>query len=370
MNQITTSKWLSLSATGVLSVALLFSSCKKDEPTNTDDDTNKFSYTVPTTYNYSNVKHDDEVTLINMFVELETEMKKGATGTVLSSSKLQDMFANVNSPFVSSLLNAASVDIKSSSILSARLDIEAYLDSLASYSNSVSPASNGVAGIGVSTVDATKKYLLSPKGFNYQQFVSKTLMGALITHQITELLSASADNTTVVSEEGTEMEHNWDRAFGIFYAPIDFPTTLTGLKYWSSYCNQVNTIGSNKIVMDAFLKGRVAISNGDIATKNIQAAIIIEEFEKMTAAAAIHELQEAREDLTNTPKVNTNVSESIAFLLSLKYNTHKTHITNAQIDTIVALYGDNLYELTTDKLNSVVSAISAIYGWDSIKDAI
>ncbi|MCX6182176.1 MAG: DUF4856 domain-containing protein [Bacteroidetes bacterium] len=366
MANLTTKNSMKLSATGVLSLALVFTACKKDPKIDVDG----IDYTVPTTYNFSNVKHEDESTLILMFTELETEMKKAVSSSV-SSAKLQDMFANVNDQFVSGYLDSAAVDIKSNTLLASRIQVESYMDSLALMSASNgNVAANGVAGIGVSTVDVSKKYLLSAKGINYQQMVSKTLMSTFVAYQITQLVSSSADNTTVIAGQGTAMEHDWDRAFGIFYAPIDFPSNLSGLKFWSNYCNQVNTIGSNKVVMDAFLKGRAAISNGDIATKNAQAAIIIEEFEKMTAAAVIHELKDVKADFANTPVVNTKVSEAIAFLQSMKYNNSKKYITNAKVDEIIAMFGDNLYELTTDKVNKVVNAISALYGWDSIKDSI
>ena len=83
--------------------------------------------------------------------------------------------------------------------------------------------------------------------------------------------------------------------------PIDFPTNKTGAKFWGSYSTQVDSgYKANKTLMDAFLKGRAAISAKDDKTKLAQATIILEAFEKLTGAAALQEVKEVKESINET----------------------------------------------------------------------
>jgi len=58
-------------------------------------------------------------------------------------------------------------------------------------------------------------------------------MGAVFYYNIAEVytrpgkIGASVDNIIVTPEEGTDMEHHWDEAFGYFGAPIDFSSSVT-----------------------------------------------------------------------------------------------------------------------------------------------
>ena len=52
-------------------------------------------------------------------------------------------------------------------------------------------------------------------------------------------------------------------------------SVLRGLRYFGSYSNQVDPgLGSNTTIMNAFLKGRAAISAKDLDTKTAQASVI------------------------------------------------------------------------------------------------
>lgn len=200
-------------------------------------------------------------------------------------------------------------------------------------------------------------------------------MGGLITYQIVNNymdggISSSVNNTTVVTGSGTTMEHNWDSAFGYWGVPIDFPTNKTGVKFWGSYSTQVDSgYKVNKILMDAFLKGRAAISNKDDKTKLAQATIILEAFEKLTGAAALQEVKEVKESINDNIVRNSRLSECYGFVYSLKYNPKKK-ITDAKINEILALFPKNFYDLTLTQLNSIRDAISAQYGFDSVKDIL
>ena len=107
--------------------------------------------------------------------------------------------------------------------------------------------------------------MIGGDGLDHAQLIEKGLMGACLYYQATSVYFGddrmNVDNEMVEVGEGTEMEHHWDEAFGYFGVPKDFPTSTDGLFFWGSYSNQRNGIlESNQKLMDAFLKGRAAIS--------------------------------------------------------------------------------------------------------------
>jgi hypothetical protein len=349
----------------LLVFSTIFSSCKKkDDPV----PETTYNYTVPTVYNFSNVDHKDATAVINAMTAVDNLTKTGTT-TNVDAATLKSMYKGQTGP-----VNLENLTWS----YGAKSLIESYFDSIAiasqSYTNS-SPSS-GVAGVGsytstttVNGVTTTKTsyYLLSGRGINYQQLISKAMFGTILYNQITQKLSEqsignSVDNNTVYADEGTLMEHHWDEAFGYYGVPDSFPTVITGLKYLGSYSNQVNGgTGANAILMNAFLKGRAAISGKDMATKQAQADIITSEFELMLAAAAIHEINGIT-GVTSKARINTLLSESMGLLIGLKYSPRKK-ITNAQIDKILTYYGNNLYDVTQTNLDNIVSELSSIYGF-------
>lgn len=356
---------------GLALMAASFTSCKKDDSEGTKTPT----YTIPATYNFSNVDYSDQTTRFSMSAEIEAEMKKGLSGTVVSAQKLKDMLENVNSPFTAAANNSSSLNLKTWFPAQALTDIESYMDSVEVASNSTQPAANGVAGVGASNVDPSKKYLLSANGVNYAQMYSKTLMGVIAYQIINNMFSdaymgSGVDNNTVVNGKGTAMEHNWDLAFGMWMVPVDFPANKTGVKYWGSYSSQVDSgIHCNNTLMTAYLTGRAAISNKDIATRDAQITIICKTYEKMQAAAAIHEMNEVKLALTDNFKRSSILTESMALVKSMRYNPKRT-ITDVQITQILGYFGNNLYDMQVADINNVINTISSIYGWDAVKDII
>jgi hypothetical protein len=366
----------------ILIAALSFSSCKKN---------NAPSYTVPTTYNFTNVNDTAQLELIAMADQIVAAINLGNTvgGATVSTQQLTDMFNNTNGYFNDSVyhLNASGISFANYCPASAKTDILNYFDSIGVYSQSTAVADSGVAGVSVSTV-TSKKLLLSPNGIFYAQVVKKTIMG-ILSYEIanvylTDSISNSVDNNTVVPGSGTAMEHHWDEAFGFFGAPVNFPATVTGIKYLASYSNQVDAgLHSNATIMNAYLKGRAAISNKDLGTKQAQANIIITTLDQLDAAAIVQEMHETESDLNSGDVIGAygTLSESIGFVRNLKYNTSSTRIiTDAQIAQLEALYDNvnpanpNLYAfvgvnagLTTAQVEAKTTAIKifiqGVYGF-------
>ncbi len=340
------------------------------------------AYTIPTTYEFTDadgnntVSYSGQTDRIGMLLEMKSYMATAASGvgTAVSAQTLLDMFANENSPFTDANLNASSKQIESKTF---SLDVSAfkvYFDSIALYSQSQVAGANGTAGV---VSNGTKSYLCSPTGKDYAQFVEKGLMGALLYYQIAEVytrdgkIGEAVDNTTAVDAAAgkyyTSMQHHWDEAFGYFGAPVDFPANTNDVLFLAKYSNNYDDeLGLNQQIMDAFLAGRAAINNNDTEAKEMNAAKVRMLVEKIFAGAAIHYFNVAVDNITDNTLRNHYISEGLAFLMSLKYNSDAI-ISQSQIDAIVSTIGDNYYDVTIANLVSARDQVSTIYSMDDVK---
>lgn len=361
-----------------LPVAMLSVSCKKEEtPEPSNPATTTPTYTVPTTYTFTNVSYIGQTQRLSMVGEMATYMKTGNTsGTVLSASTMKNMYSNTGSPFTDAALNTSGKQIKDKVFSLDQAMFEAYMDTLADVSTSTVAGTSGVAGVVVSPNDASKKYLCGANGIEYSQIIEKGLMGGLMYYQTTAVylddakIGPTVDNTTVVTGQGTNMEHAWDEAFGYFGAPTDFPAsaTISQAKYWAKYCNSRNALlNTNTTLMDAFLKGRAAISNKDNTTKEAQRTIIRDTWEKVIAATIISYINVSKASISDDAVRNHALSEGLGMLMNLKYNPTKK-ITNAQITQVENYIGRNLYNVSITNLDAAKDLLSTVYGLDSVKN--
>lgn len=356
-----------LSILSALSVALLMASCSKK-----DNATPVPVYTVPTTYNFSNANFADATTRLGMIVEIQT-VEKTATAGVFDGDKAKAMFTNAGSPFTTAAYNTSGIQLKDQTAPLFQTDVLRFIDTLVAVSKTGQVASRGVAGVGASSANPASKVALTANGMNYAQVFSKTIMGGLMAYQIVNIMNAAntgtIDNTTVTNNS-TALERAWDMAFGYWGVPIDFPTNKTGAKMWGSYSSQVDSgYHANKILMDAFLKGRAAVSAKDTKTIQEQSAIILQAMERLTGAVVLQEVKEAKASLNDPIMRNSRLSECYGFLYSLKYNPKRT-ITDSQINAMLALFPKNYYDLTLDQLNAIRDAVARQYDFDSVKDIL
>lgn len=346
--------------------AVVFAGCKKSNNDSTP------TYSIPTTYNFANANFNDATIRLGMETEMANIMK-GATTGAISATTLKNMFANTSAPFVTAGYNTSGIQVKDQCAALFQTDCANFIDSLVKVSSTALVASRGVAGVGASSATPTSKYALTATGVNYAQVFNKAIMGGLITYQIVTTMNAvaklSIDNTTVVNGE-TAMEHAWDLAFGYWGVPIDFPTNKTGAKLWGSYSTQVDAgYKANDILMGAFLKGRAAISNKDNATITEQANIISQAMEKLTAAAVLQEINEIKASISDNIARNSRLSECYGFIYSMKYNPSKT-ITDTQINSWLALFPKNFYDLTTTDVSNIQAAVATQYNFVSVQDLL
>lgn len=361
-----------------ISATLLLSSCEKEKAA---EDT---SYTVPTTYNFASADFSTSTKRIAMLGEITTYIKTTHVNTAhgtLDAQKLKDMFANVNSQFTDGALNTSSIQLKdkTGNAFNAQTDLEAnFTDAAlasvtASANASVTTASNGVAG---KLISGTRYILVDTAGFEYKEFAEKGIMGAVFYYQATSILNniSSFDNTTVTNGT-TAQERAWDEAFGYFGVPVDFPTNLTGLKNWGSYCNSVSIAlgGSttlNTTIMNAWLKGRAAITNKDNVARDEAREIVVKNWEKVLAARFITYVKSAKTNIAAQATFNHNLSEAVGFIRAFRYNSAKT-ISDSDLDILLGYFKTgnsiNLYTVTTLNLDNAISKMAYIFGLDASK---
>lgn len=343
----------------VLGLAITIQSCKKDK-------VDPPSYEIPVTYNFDSVDYSGQTSRLSMLTELSNEMKKGNTsGVSVSAQLLKDMYANVNNPFSDVTLNTSGKQLKNKTFTTEQSLIEGYLDAHAAASQSVSPGSNGTAGV---VQVGTAKYLFNATGQEYTQLVEKGLYGSLINYQIAAVYLGEDKMGTQVAL--ADRKHHWDEAFGYFGVPVDFPTNTTGTKFIGKYCNDRNALlGTNAAIMNAYLKGRAALNNGDEATVTAQITIIRGNIEKVLAGTAVHYINEALANVSNDAVRNHTLSEGLAFARALKFSPTKK-ITDTQQSQLETYFSGNFYTVSTTDLQAAKDLLSSIYGFDSIKDQL
>lgn len=363
-----------------LTLALAFTSCKKKETTPEPEPTPTPSlptYAVPTSYTFTNANFVSSTQRIAMLGEITTYIKSSHTTTAaiqptLSAQKLKDMYANAASQFTDATLNASGIQLKdkTGSAFFYPAELEGYFDDCqpASITAAANPttttASSGVKG---KLISPTRAVLVNGNGFEYKELAEKGIMGTMFYYQAMNIMAniVTYDNATITNSS-TAQEKAWDEAFGYFGVPVSFPTSTVGLKNWGSYCNSVNVaIGSNSVIMNAFLKGRAAISNKDNAARDEAKNAIISTWEKVAAAKCISYLKSAKNNLTDPATLHHNLSEGYGFVVAFKYNSAKT-ISDADIATLLGYFGTNLYNLTPSNLDLAINKLEVVFSLNAL----
>ena len=352
----------------VLSIALLTSCGDKDK-----DENAKVSegYKVPTTYNFKNVSYSGQTDRLNMLKELTSYIKTGhSVNTTLDADVLNAMYANEGHTWSSDAFpnGQPTKDLKSKTYEEARTDIVALFDSIAKYSGK-DGGENGQAGL---VTGAERTILVDANGMEYAQLIDKGIMGSCFYYSATSSylsdnkIGDAVNNTTVEDGKGTDKEHHFDEAFGYFGAPIDFPSNVEGLGAWAKYCNKMDAVAGTNKIMDSFLKGRAAISNKDKSDQNDAVADIKMQWEKVSAATAIHYLNDADAEFSDDAERCHVLSEAYAFIKALKYNVDGS-IDGVKVDEILIALGGNFWSITPTQIKNARNILATAAGLESEK---
>ena len=203
--------------------------------------------------------------------------------TAIDSTKLSNMFRNQSNAFQSPYtdLNGLSYSIQKYTSKSTNYksttdtDIEKIIGALAKSSQSLNAtASYGNAGL------YNSEYLLAANGVENSQVLVNVLIGALQLDYIGNYLlftGLNGDNTQIVPGTNySQLEHNWDVAYGLFtandiYALGATDATMNDGESYLGASVWANNKSGYKQLYAAFLKGRTAIVNNDMGELKQQA---------------------------------------------------------------------------------------------------
>ena len=373
----------------IILVSVIFSSCEKNNyelpDLRTKIDYAKLTATTPYKSLFINAKGDTTVDLTSgnnrykQFQALNYYLGASVRDTkTLDATLMKNMYVNSGSPFtdIASLnilgasLNASGVQLRNITASSksttdaeaTRTRLEALYVDMANVSKSVSTtATKGVAG-------KLGTYLVDAKGIETAQIIQKTLIGALQLDYICNILlvqGLDADNKTLVTgKKYSQLEHNWDEAYGILTLnPIYLMGSTDAVRgttesLMGSYIWEFNKASYAKI-FPAFLKGRAAIVNNDKAELRIQATFIRTEIEKASALAAVGYLAKWKTSTTDAARAHA-IGEGLGFIYSLRYCTITSVDAKFSDDILENLTGstNGFWDLTNDKINAASEAIT------------
>ena len=320
-----------------------------------------------------------------MFYSLNNYMSsRTSAGQQIQSETLNNMFSNTGNPFYdistatisidADQLNQSGINVRevyASSRPAAEAEaerewLESHFAQIEVASNSITQtASPGQAGM-------LESRLVDARGIELAQVIQKGMIGGLQLDYISNVLldeGLTADNSSVVGDQKyTQLEHNWDEAYGLLTLNPVYLEGSTDLEKGTSefgagsYIWEYNRANYAKIY-PAFLKGRAAIVNNDKAELQAQATFIRTEFEKTLASAALGYLEKWKTDQTDAARAH-HIAEGLGFIYSLRFATihgADAAFSDGVLDNLIGS-ANGYWDLTADKVNSASQAIKTKFG--------
>jgi hypothetical protein len=361
--------------------SILMFSCSDDDPAP--------DLEVPASYEFtresqSSVFYGGQTDRLNQLSEMKAYLQKGDKAEeVMSAQKLNDMFSNTGGDGSGSFSFTSDRQLRDKTFPADVSFYEDLFEDIEDASLGAAEASEGVAGF--ITRKNGSQILVDANGHEFTQTVEKGLMGSVFLHQIynvymtDERVGDDVENTALDGTNNyTKMEHHWDEAFGYYGVPTDFPTTTTN-RFWGNYSNgRDELLGTNSMLMDAFLTGRAAIVVKQYDIKNEQREIIYEGFELIAASTAVHYLNDAKELFAegeaSLGEAFHALSEGYMFVRALRLSPKKK-ISDSQITQILNTeIGEDFWAIPETDLsgldNSIDILVTAYPELASIKDSL
>jgi hypothetical protein len=362
----------------LLSGLVIFSSCKKDSPTPTPEPV------IPTTYEFSvdgasTVSYGGQTARLIMASEMLNSLNNSSTTT----ADLLSMWGNDGWTWTSDDANASTKNIGGKTATGnetpltsseSQAVVDKFVAWFTDYSNNVAQIMDGdeishpaMAG----TAGWVENRELNAHGFEYDQFVAKTLIGGMCLDQVVNgYLSPTkldVDNTDR-SEGHTTMEHHWDEGFGYVYGKFGPENAAGDLSTDGLLGKYLNKFDDHKqIVFDAFIAGRQAIVDMDYTERDAQALIIKNHLSVVVAQKAHDYLTGAATDvaLLNGDYFH-GLSEGYGFIMSLQFTNFNgtPYFTHTEaMDMIAALEaGNGFWDRTSSELNAMAAQIQTAAG--------
>ena len=382
--------------------------------------------TAPTSYNFSNASYGGQTDRIYMLKELETYLKTVNSGGVVDAAIAKSMYANDGFTWTSeyfTLNGQPTKQLKSKTATDDQANIEALIDQLAALSAAAVSDNDAfiesVLGANLPTCAAaidyladnygysleqsctwdgapmwdfggmtmgdycpascnpdattlTGNYMFDENGFEPVQLIVKGIMGSCFYYQGTSVYLSDSkmnvDNDVAAltgDTDYTDMQHHFDESFGYLGAPIDMSiANPDGGNYWGKYAKKTTAGGLTTIdnlMQDGFIAGRHAINNMDYDARDVAISVIQAEWEMIPVASALYYLNSSIDAIADDAVRNHALSEAIAFLSALKWNSNGT-VTPAQVDEMIAMLGDNLFNISATMISDTRDALATAYG--------
>jgi hypothetical protein len=399
----------------IASIALLFSSCSKEDDIQyitetitetvvqyeTETITVEVSVPITTTvqveipYSYefaragkSTVSYSGQTSRLNMADELYAALN---TNT-FTKAQMLEMF-NEGTGFADATLNSSGKKMgnKTAGSPLASATVKPLFDAMITdFADNVIPnwatdAANGQAGV---LTDATRTIHVNAKGHEIDQTFIKGIIGAMNVDQIINnyitpyqldsgTRTSDNDNNTLSSgKDYTDMEHKWDEGFGYLYGQeadatrLDLGVSPTGngttLNKYFKKINTSNQAGIGIKVFDAFRKGRAFIVAKQYDKRDQQAKIIKEELSKVIAYKAVDYINGYMSKIAagNTADAFHALSEGYGFVMSLQFTndgTDNPYFTNSEVNAFLALM-DNFWTVQNSDLELIRDKVKTKFG--------
>ena len=397
----------------IASIALLFSSCSKEDDiqyitetiTETvvqyETETITVEVSVPIIvqveipYSYefaragkSTVSYSGQTSRLNMADELYAALN---TNT-FTKAQMLEMF-NEGTGFADATLNSSGKKMgnKTAGSPLASATVKPLFDAMITdFADNVIPnwatdAANGQAGV---LTDVTRTIHVNAKGHEIDQTFIKGIIGAMNVDQIINnyitpyqldsgTRTSDNDNNTLSSgKDYTDMEHKWDEGFGYLYGQeadatrLDLGVSPTGngttLNKYFKKINTSNQAGIGIKVFDAFRKGRAFIVAKQYDKRDQQAKIIKEELSKVIAYKAVDYINGymSKIEAGNTADAFHALSEAYGFVMSLQFTndgTDSAYFSNSEVNGFLTLM-DNFWTVQNSDLESIRDQVKAKFG--------
>ena len=316
----------------------------------------------PSTYEFtreeaSTVSYSGQNDRLDQLEEIKTYMKLTEVGESVSEQVLLAMFENTggNGGGIFSFTSDRQLKDKTfAPDLDERLfeDLFARAEAASLAGSMGIQAENGTAGL-ITREDKGSDILVDENGREFTELIEKGLMGAVFYNQIYNTyltdtrIGDSVENVTLSEGKNyTTMEHHMDEAFGYWNSPVDFSSEWPSERgsedrFWSHYSNVVDNVrdgelGTNSIIMDAFIAARTAIVNNDPVERDAQVDVLYENLDLVAAAVAIHYINDTLGFLAEgkTGEAFHVLSEAWAFTNALRYSPRRI-LSLAEIEEIM-----------------------------------
>ena len=219
------------------------------------------------------------------------------------------------------------------------------------------------------------------------------ILNNYISSNVLDSFEAANDVGTLVEGKNyTDMEHDWDEAYGYLFgaaAAVNLASPLNEIgeglggsdNFLSKYLDRVNDdadfSGIAQDIFDALKLGRAAIVAKNYTVRNEQAEIIREKISEVIGVRCVFYMQQAKAALeANTETVDYatafhDLSEAFGFIYSLQFtrqpNANTPYFTRAEVTSILGnIYTNNtngFWDVTPEDLQTASETIAAKFNF-------